>query len=144
MKVETLQQTPKVSSAKLGIYCVIFCLTAGLVYGNLETMHYPVTPFAKGLIAFSNALFWGGAVVAFFMFKRGNKLAPLLLLFVYAVNVLVPLYAINVCGLRSNHIIDSETSGRVESKNIHPLHRMLRDDTSEIHFYDPRQRSNKE
>lgn len=90
-----LKQSPKVSSAKIGIYCTLFCLGAGLVYGWLESMNYPVNSFGKGWMAFSTTLFWGGVVVAFLMHIKGFRGAPLIFLAVYGVNIIVSVFSVN-------------------------------------------------
>jgi len=142
MKMESVRKKPKVSSAKIGIYCSVFCLIAGLIYGNLESIHYPVNPFAKGLISFANALFWGGLFWSLLLFKQGKKLAPLILLGAYAVNVSVSLFTVNLCGLNPCGQIDAAPGVQIESSNIHPMHRLIRDYTPEAKFYDPSRRSN--
>lgn len=114
MTKESIRTRPKVSSAQIGIYCSVFCLLTGLIYGNLESIHYPVNPFAKGLISFANALLWGGAFWSLVLFKRGNKLAPLILLGAYAVNVSVSLLTVNLCGQ-----VETAQGGHIESRNIH-------------------------
>ena len=95
MKFQTIPQSPNVSSAKLGVYCSLFCLGTGLVYGWLESMNYPVNSFCKGWMAFSTTLFWGGVVAAFLMHKKGVKAAPLVFLAVYGVNIIVSLFSVN-------------------------------------------------
>ena len=93
---KTITPPPKVSSAKIGIYCTLFCLGAGLVYGWLESMNYPVNSFGKGWMAFSTTLFWGGVVVAFLMHIKGFRGAPLIFLAVYGVNIIVSLFSVNL------------------------------------------------
>lgn len=141
MKFQALSETPKVSSAKLGIYCSIFCLVAGIAYGNLESISYPVNSFAKGLISFSSALFWGGAICSFFLLKQGKKFAPLVLLGVYAINIFVSLYAVNICGMNKTSAIQSSSKRQIESTNLNPSHLMLRDDIKQPDYYDPSKRS---
>ncbi|MBX9951608.1 MAG: hypothetical protein K2Y39_20730 [Candidatus Obscuribacterales bacterium] len=142
MRLESTQTPPRVSSAKIGIYCSVFCLFAGLIYGNLESIHYPVNPFAKGLISFANALLWGGVIWSLLLFKQGKKLAPLILLGAYAVNVSVSLLSVNLCGLNTCGQADAAKGGHIESRNIHPMHRQIRDYMPEAKFYDPSRRSN--
>lgn len=99
MKVETIKQTPKVSSAKLGIYCTVFCLVAGLIFGTLKATDYPVNPFGMGLVSFAWTLFWCGLLFALLKCRAGSKRAPLVILGMYAVNILISLFVCNFCQL---------------------------------------------
>ena len=137
MKLQTISQAPKVSSAKLGVYCAIFCLATGLVYGWLESMSYPVNSFSKGWMAFSTTLFWGGAIVSFVLFKNGRKHAPLVLLAVYAINIVVSVLAVNDCNLANFRVLLPTNESRVESGDINSFHRGLRDFISTPNYYDP-------
>ncbi len=107
MRIQTISQSPKVSSAKLGVYCSLFCLGAGLVYGWLESMNYPVNSFGKGWMAFSTTLFWSGVVVAFLMHRKGFRGAPLIFLAVYGINIIVSLFSVNMYDFKQarSHLI---------------------------------------
>jgi hypothetical protein len=100
MKFQALSEKPKVSSAKLGIYCTIFCLVAGIIFGSLKAMSYPANSFGMGLISFAWSLFWCGLTFSLVNIKAGNKRAPLFLLGIYGFNILISIFVVNVCGSR--------------------------------------------
>lgn len=103
MKIQALSETPKVSSAKLGIYCTIFCLVSGLIFGTLKSSNYPVTPFGMGLVSFAWALFWCGLGLAALKLRTGNRIVPLLILGIYTVNIAVSIYVLNCCQITSTN-----------------------------------------
>jgi hypothetical protein len=100
MKFQALPETSKVSSAKLGIYCTIFCLVAGIIFGNLKAMSYPANSFGMGLISFAWSLFWCGLTFSLLNINAGSKRAALFLLCIYGVNVLISIFVVNVCSSR--------------------------------------------
>lgn len=76
------------SSAKIGLISSLFCLTAGLLYGVVEsTYRHALSDFGKGLLAFSTTLFFFAIVFSFIANRSGKRWASMILLAAYTLNI---------------------------------------------------------
>lgn len=86
-----------VSTANIGIFCVLFCMMAGFIYGGFEVAQYPANAFGKGLLAFGGSLFWSALIYSFIRHKRNEKFGSLILLSAYVLNVCLFIFVLQNC-----------------------------------------------